>query len=322
MPNILDPREANIPDTPRWTRRKFLGTVASLAAASAIGCRDEKNDRSDTKTDHHLSRDEKRQELEKQQMLPFHRNPEQWLTQHADLFRRGFDLSGKPVTKVEEYCVEDALPLEVREGVRMRRTPGTTILQERTASLERIRECLRGFSTDEKRIAYHGNSHGDCGAGKKFAKDNHLTGDTDILAKEEIQSRIGALRDAGIDASFGTHIAIETMRRTQGFHTAIMGIVSQDGSFHDWKIADLPPSFVASSHDPEEVAHGVDIMLKVARSDHGYGDLLEKFTILALHNRDNTILSKTILDRLKNVAKNYSQDLKIQIIPWDAPQVR
>ncbi len=268
----------------------------------------------------HLSLEELTERFRKQTMHPFLKDPETWLNKNeTEQFRQGFDLSAVPVTEIREDCVDEGIPEKVIAGVRYRRVPGATILEEREEAYSRIQECIGMMAPDQHHVRYKPRSHVACGAAKKFALDNKIPGDdTDSIGQKEILTRIEELRDLGVDAEFGGHCV--GLKRNKGFHPAIMGVLSGDGRFADPESSGLPASYVGISHNPAELAHAAEIILAVAKSGHGYGHQLEHFTFLALQDRYGMLGDKS-LEALEAVKKKHSPDLDVRIIPWNAPKI-
>ncbi|TSC79927.1 MAG: hypothetical protein G01um101425_404 [Candidatus Peregrinibacteria bacterium Gr01-1014_25] len=316
--SLLSPSSGPQKSIASLDRRQFGGHVLRACAAFAgtyglllPGCK--RPHEQGAHSTHELTEDEKLAQLQLQQQHPFHRNATQWLRKEGGGIVQGCDTSAAPVTIVEEVCVEDRFKkLRSMPGLRYRRTPGAGILSPREKDYRFVKQTLALHGADRTHpVTFIADSHKECGAALKFAKDHGLDpGDADAIAQRELQERVKELHDSGVDARYGEHLSVD------GFHAGIMAIVDGTyGRLHDYRKTGLPQSYVVSTPDDEELADGLGICMDVARSHHAYGDLLEAFTILAIQDPKNRDATKQVMNVVERVAST-RKNLRVAVVPW------
>lgn len=272
------------------SRRAFLQYGTAAAAYALIsGC-------SRTTEPHIPTPEEHSSWLQKERSHAFYGDPRAWLKQNARAFPNAFDVSGKSVQEIDEYCIDEGIVVPAAPGIRIRRTPGSNILTAEDEHLANIKEHLILTAQEEHHaVPYIAHSHESCGACKVYIQQENLGGHPDDHGKEEIIDRVNKLKALGVDARYGRHVPLKELKRPADRHPASMAIIDGTaGRLHDHRRAGFPDSYVISSHDELEIKNGIEIVLAIANGAHGYGTVLDRFTFVAFRDKQHPEIADAI----------------------------
>jgi hypothetical protein len=306
----------------RHFNRAALAGVTKFSALMSIalgGCNHKH------KPHEEVSPEVRRRRLREAQSHPAIINPSQWLSKiDTEVFRRAMDLTEEQVKVLLGDCIEHRRRPRAAPGIRHHRTPAATaILRPENMAVSSIEKMVQIVGADPNEIDIVENPHMYCGAGAKFAQLHpDLQGDSDEIASREIFRRVQVLQQHGLRAGVGEMQPVEIIDGDPHYHPAILTWIDcTRGRLHDPHLfgEHSPHGYVVSSPDYDEVKESLNTTIDIARSRHGHGDLLEKYTAVALMDPKDRKYSDEIFRAVEEAARK-RDDLTVRVVAHDVPR--